>query len=303
MHSGNISHRRLGRRGFTLVELLTVIAIIAVLAGILFPSFNVAKAKARRASCRGNLQTIAMGLRMYKDDFDTYPEVLYARAITAGFSILAGGVPRPGVEYRLFPGYVASRSKFTCPESLVRPPAGDKPYDARCDPADPQAAAFCEDFNRQPINQVSLAMGGPPLVLENRFPAPLRMPFYPAFDSYDFQFRPNDLAAQPELRYSRKWTPLSANPPGIWDKALVPARVEARQLLYPRAPDSSVVTWCLYHTKMDAAGTPRRGNIALVLFLDGRVHSKPADEMVNYADSVPGLLPDLDLTWRILPNP
>lgn len=56
------------RRGFTLVELLVVIAIIAVLAAILFPVFAAVKRKARVARDMTNLSQIATALKEYKLD-------------------------------------------------------------------------------------------------------------------------------------------------------------------------------------------------------------------------------------------
>jgi len=61
---------RTGRRAFTLIELLVVIAIIALLAAILFPVFELAREKARSASCQSNLKQIGLGLTQYEQDFD-----------------------------------------------------------------------------------------------------------------------------------------------------------------------------------------------------------------------------------------
>lgn len=56
--------------GFTILELLTVIGIIATLAAILFPVFAKAREKARTASCMSNLGQIALALHMYAQDHD-----------------------------------------------------------------------------------------------------------------------------------------------------------------------------------------------------------------------------------------
>jgi prepilin-type N-terminal cleavage/methylation domain-containing protein len=56
------------KRAFTLVELLVAIAIIGVLAALLFPVLSSAKSKARRTTCANNLSQINFGVRMYCDD-------------------------------------------------------------------------------------------------------------------------------------------------------------------------------------------------------------------------------------------
>ena len=58
---------------FTLVELLTVIAIIAVLATLLMTALSTAKKKSRQTYCTGNLRQIALALNMYLDDFPKRP--------------------------------------------------------------------------------------------------------------------------------------------------------------------------------------------------------------------------------------
>jgi prepilin-type N-terminal cleavage/methylation domain-containing protein/prepilin-type processing-associated H-X9-DG protein len=72
MKNANSSHRRI--KGFTLIELLVTIAIIAILAAILFPVFARAREQARKSACMSNLKQIGIGVMMYVQDYDeSYP--------------------------------------------------------------------------------------------------------------------------------------------------------------------------------------------------------------------------------------
>jgi len=53
------------KRGFTLVELLTVIGLISILLGLLLPSLMTAREGPRKASCLANLKSIAQGALQY----------------------------------------------------------------------------------------------------------------------------------------------------------------------------------------------------------------------------------------------
>jgi len=54
--------------GFTLVELMVVLAIIGILAALLLPVLSATKARAHTAGCLNNLRQLSLGWKMYADD-------------------------------------------------------------------------------------------------------------------------------------------------------------------------------------------------------------------------------------------
>lgn len=58
----------MSRRAFTLIEMLTVIAIILIVAGITFGSFSSAKERAKESACGNNLHQIWLSVELYRND-------------------------------------------------------------------------------------------------------------------------------------------------------------------------------------------------------------------------------------------
>jgi prepilin-type N-terminal cleavage/methylation domain-containing protein/prepilin-type processing-associated H-X9-DG protein len=64
------------RAAFTLVELLMVIAVIAILAALLLPVLSGVRKKAAQATCINNQSQLGLGMKMYVDDnSDTFPGI------------------------------------------------------------------------------------------------------------------------------------------------------------------------------------------------------------------------------------
>jgi len=67
------NRRRSTSSGFTLVELLIVVAVIGVLTALTLPALQRARESARRATCRNNLRQLGVGLHQYHTVYETFP--------------------------------------------------------------------------------------------------------------------------------------------------------------------------------------------------------------------------------------
>ncbi|MBI2299082.1 MAG: type II secretion system protein [Armatimonadetes bacterium] len=93
--------------GFSLVELLVVIAVIAILAAMVFPVFTRALAQANKAKCASQLKQLGLALRLYVDDWHGFMPTIAAQPTNEPL------LPR-------LPDVVGSHAKslelFKCPE-------------------------------------------------------------------------------------------------------------------------------------------------------------------------------------------
>ena len=125
------------KKGFTLIELIVVIAIVAILAAILFPVFAQAREKARAASCLSNCKQIGLAWMMYAQDYDetTVPFVRKEENHEPGrYYIHEGGLPgfrHLGYFWCWMDGilpYVKNDLVYHCPSRVWLGPAGSTPH-------------------------------------------------------------------------------------------------------------------------------------------------------------------------------
>jgi prepilin-type N-terminal cleavage/methylation domain-containing protein/prepilin-type processing-associated H-X9-DG protein len=108
-----MNHITRDKKAFTLIELLIVIAIIAILAAILFPVFARARENARRSSCQSNLKQISLGVLQYRQDFDEL-------SIITTTDRSSPNVNGRGWAFNLQP-YLKSTQIYQCPSETTSP--------------------------------------------------------------------------------------------------------------------------------------------------------------------------------------
>lgn len=126
------AQKRKAGRGFTLIEILVVIAIIAILAAITLSVFARAKETGKKAACISNLNQTVIALQLYLDESDgVYPQTRKSSSDPA-VDDAAGALEEPdfGSTFDRLLVYSKTRAVFACPTD-------PDPRGRSCDAVDP----------------------------------------------------------------------------------------------------------------------------------------------------------------------
>jgi prepilin-type N-terminal cleavage/methylation domain-containing protein len=117
------------KRGFTLVELLVVIVIIASLAGLAFPSILRAKKQASKNEATSNARQIGISMIEFESEYGSFPDAATQLQVSANFpgSAIVGSAGTSNAIFRqLFEaGYTQSEDIFFAKTPTTKKPDGD----------------------------------------------------------------------------------------------------------------------------------------------------------------------------------
>lgn len=283
-----------------MIEMLVVIAIIALLAGIIFPVFATVRENARRTQCMSNMRQMAAAVKQYNLDNREYPEYLFGPALdNQGLPMTAPGTSAYSMKdiqgliastpatndpmypvaqnakrvyaKSLFPEYINDMSVYHCPNNYEANRVDDKTAVVA------QRIEERKDEWNDPATPESVVR---------------TLGYYP-YDSYDANKQIVDsdgrLSNQYIARYSRLWMPIT-DPETLNPTTELP---NYKRQLYFRSPgDDTYITACTWHAP--------KGKVVL-LWLSGTAKVLDVKKLESLQLTPGTSQADADM-WRIRPG-
>lgn len=264
------------KRAFTLIELLTVIAIIAILAAIIVPAVIQAKVGAYRGQDISNMNALRSALQQYKVDQGGYPPALlgYVTVYQSGPNI-GQVIPANALNGFLYAKRVASVDTF-------KPAYNREAMNATTTAAWPGTSANAASCSAQAFDQntsgfvadTSLTGGDPTPVAASA----QALQFYKV-SGFDVAETPTPSGKVYQLRYTLFWTGYGL---GNGSCGLGNAADNPRQLGYDDPPEDTVITWNAYYRNPNLV-PPINNKLDIALFLGGA--ARPVDSNNVYSQA------------------
>ncbi len=296
--------------GFTLIELMVVIAILVALMAIVVPSYRAMSAQNRRASCAANLKTLGQALAIFREDYQCYPpdmtEYLWTPEAIEQYRALYGVDPPGDTSI----GTLVSAAYHPNGDPFVTSVQGlglftlyyVGAYAAQLPPvsSDPRLRDYEESSDpflktlRTDLENAKQGLNGLPWFRGSGYITEMRMYHCPS--NYAV-LAENDLGLRSKLPTLGGWNNYDLYyRRNFWHPGRPVAGVtDNRNLFKAYPPADTVVTWCPYHRGSEpppgpgVQSIPRPGDEDIVLFADGSVR-RMATQQLNrmYQETSPG---------------
>lgn len=281
------SHSR--KSGFTLIEILVVLAIAAIISSIVFAAFKSVNEGNKKTTCQSNLVQIYQALRLYGQDFNgQFPS--YNPHTPSDVTDAVAGRAASGLglwALYAYPKQAATGDNLDCDGITTQLPAMEAtstneaplasyiksprffhcPYDSF--ESKVEASAGCGAASGTKLKTDVLDYQDS-VTNVSRF-----NPFYNSYQTIDkAQTGVHSQAPYSSFRNSTASRQLVYYEIATPDNRINPER---------RTPDTTIVTWCRFHRKLDSNGNTvdKPSNSDNVLFMDGTVRYLPTKQPIG----------------------
>ena len=282
------------KSGFTLVEIVVVLAIAALLSSIVFASFKSVNEGNKKTTCQTNMRQVYQALRLYGQDFNGEfplfnPDKIikgnntspYQKDLGSGIGLWAlyaypssdkldcdgrtnqlPALETPDNQTASLASYIKSPSVFHCPyDDFDRPVVTTAPTGCRV----PTTTTVLDSSQLEYKGADGLSYFNP---------------FYNSYQIADDQ--PASGTAVELATYSSFRKPGSSRQLLYYKSQAISSDINPQR----RTPDTTVITWCRFHRKTDRDGNTvdRASNSDNVLFMDGTVRYLPTKQPIGTAN-------------------
>ncbi len=294
----NRGPRRGPAGGFTLVEMVVVLAVLAVLMAIIVPTYQAMAAQNRRSMCAANMKAIGQALALFRDDYGCFPpdatEFVWTEEALEQYRSDYGADPPGdssvatlvGAAYdpdgnRIDTG-VRGMGLFTLYYLGAYAPALPP------DTSEPRLTSELRaelEADREGLNGLPWFRGSGYLTKLETFHCP----------SNNTELQDEDLVLRDQLPYLGGWNNYDVYyRRNFWAENRRPGPDDDnRNLFQPYPPADTVVTWCPHHRTSGAPSgpgvprTPNPGDQDLVLFADGTVRRMTSQKLNRMFEQPP----------------